>query len=266
LVKRTKPPVYLSFLLNGHTHSKELFPAYAQRTGQSSREVYEGAKAAASIVTRAISESNKDLLASLMTPTAAAAINNLLDHDPRLRTDNDLIAIDPKDILMSWIDDLSEEGGNGRYKARLVTVSFPGFGMIQERLKDNRLKEMAFQEALKVEIQGSLERPKADDIKERVTNLRKGLFNSGPFFNLHPLVLSNFDLTRSPADDSWLIDKVLMFNAKDVMHPVGHFKWKGRMSSAMFYKKDISVVIRVDYFTDVMWLAALLFILTVPNM
>jgi len=250
--------VFADILFSAKTHSGEIHPGYLKATGQSSLAVYEGAKLAASVVTKAIAEADQAVLNEVMTPEAAAGMANILEcYDP-VKRENDLIPMPTEDILLSWIHQISLDKQQDLYKAVLVTISFPAFGFMNKKVRENHQRQDEWMKATKETMQAGNASASMDDLMKANKDLAETMFDPNPFFVYHPLVVSNFHLVRSTADDaSWLIDRVSMNAAKDVMNPVGYFKWKGRMAFAL-KRGQIMPVLRFDYFTDLLIVALLL--------
>jgi len=262
LVRRPKPIVVLDIFLSGTAHTMELNPRYAAVAGSgSSLEVYEGAKLAASMVSKAIAEADKEVLQGVMTPQAAAAANRTLAANPNLQgTDSDLVSMPKEDVLLSWIHTL-DVSPSGECRALLVTISFPAFGFMTRKIQENKLKRRVFLEESEKKFQGARlstvrQTHDMDQFKEDWAKAwEETVFDPNPYFRYNPLVVSNFELVRKTVGDDggegqWLVDGVSMGDARDVrMSALAMFKWKGRMSFALRYG-NMMQMIRLDYVTD----------------
>jgi len=262
VIKRPSPIVFLDILFAGQTHSGNMHRGYLETTGQSTLTVYEGAKMAASVVTKAVAEADQDVLNEVMTPEAASRMSNILNVYEPIKRDNDLIAIPEEDILLSWLHNLSEDRQLDAYRTVLVTISFPGFGFLSRKNEENIQRQEEWKE-LAQETLRTHGREATNDLLKSHADVAKGNVDLSPFFAYHPLVVSNFHLIRSKDEEgSWLIDKISMFNAKEVMHPFAHFRWKGRMGIALKSKGKFMSILRLDYVTDLLVLCLFLATLT----
>jgi len=138
LVKSPNMIVFSEIVISGKTHTKEVNPQYSKDTGRPSLQVYEGARMAASALTEAIARGQS--MADFVTPQLAQQLTALASTD-EVSKNPDLISMPEEDILAAWVDHISRDAATGEYTALLVTYSFPGFGFIQRRLKDNVARE-----------------------------------------------------------------------------------------------------------------------------
>jgi len=232
IVTTPKPITFAEVVLYGKTHTTEVHPGYSKMTGQPSLEVYEGAKMAASVVTEALAQGDADTLAEVATPEAVAGLSTLWDMEG-VDKNSDLISMPGQDVLVSWIDNISQND-RGEFTALLVTYSFPAYGHMIKGLKNNKAREKEFESAIKDKVQQVNHKNKeevnlvGEEIAKNVTEFKKTQFQPGGFFKYHPVVLSNFHFVKK--NDEWLLDAVRMTDAKEVINPFSYFKWRGRTS------------------------------------
>ena len=254
-----KPNLLVLFntLLEGKPHVKEVYENYVQNTDQSTKDLYQGAVFAASVATKAISEQDHAVLSNILTPEAAEYLTHVMANYEEIKSDADLISIPEEDILMSWIHDV-KEGSDGKFRAVLVAISFPSFGMMTRKISDNKSLQTSFTKS--VVVPPDLDKAQVKEhVQKQIMALHESLFDCKPFFNFNPLVVSNFHLVRQ--DDTWLIEKIYMAHAKDFMTPYGHFKWKGRISFAVRRGTTSSFmpIYRMDIATDILGVSTFFF-------
>jgi len=265
-VTAPKPIHVYHVVSEGKTHSKtEDIAGYTTKTGEPSLPVYEGARMAASVVTQALAQGEAETLTEIATPEAVAQLSNLWSMDGVDRN-SDLISMPQEDILTSWIDSISQND-RGEHTALLVTYSFPGYGRMVQGLKDNKAREVEFESALRDKMQQTNTKDReqvksvGEEISKSVLDFKKSQYDPYPFYRNNPVVLSNFHFVKR--NDEWLIDGVSMTDAKQVINPFSHFRWRGRIATS-FRLGTFMSALRLDWATDVVIIVGILILILPP--
>ena len=199
-------------------------------------------------------DTNHNKLNDLLTDQC---YKRLIDCYPKIlaaKDQIDLVNIPKEDVFYAWIEQLQDDS-DGTILMKVCTLSFPNYGLMVRKVKENYERQKALKEELK-------QAPNLDKetLKKTFGDDDKLMYNPMNNVKSNEIVVSNFTFKRGPEnEDPWLINDVSLQTGSKSFSKIGEFRWRGRMLLSL-RGRSFDKILRFDYASDYFILLMLLFI------